>query len=48
MLALVIVAAAVVLVSTEAVVWLFQVVWISFLAVITQPLVGAVRERFTA
>lgn len=47
-LALVIVAAAVVLVSTEAVVWLFQVVWISFLAVIAQPLVAAVTERFTA
>lgn len=47
-LALLIVAVGVVLVSTEAVLWLFQVVWISFLAVITQPLVAAVTERFTA
>ncbi|HLT68013.1 MAG TPA: glycosyltransferase [Microbacterium sp.] len=47
-LALLIVAAGLVLVTSEAVLWLFQVVWISFLAVITRPLVAAVQERFTA
>jgi hypothetical protein len=47
-LALVITAGGVVLVSSEAVLWLFQVVWVSFLAVVTQPLVAAVTERFTA
>ena len=47
-LALLIVAVALVLVTTEAVLWLFQIVWVSFLAVITQPLVTIVKERFTA
>ena len=47
-LALLIVAVGLVLVTTEAVLWLFQVVWISFLAVTVRPLVAAVTEQFTA
>lgn len=46
-LALLIVAAGLVFVTSEAVLWLFQVIWISFLAVVTQPLVASVKERFT-
>lgn len=47
-LALLIVAAGLVLVTSEAALWLFQVVWISFLVVIARPLVAAVTEQFTA
>lgn len=47
-LALLLVAAAVVYASTEAVFWLFQVVWLAFLVVTARPLIDDVTGRFTA
>ncbi|WP_231916250.1 glycosyltransferase [Microbacterium karelineae] len=47
-LALLIVAVAVVFFTTEAVLWLCQVVWVAFLVVIARPLIADVTARFTA
>lgn len=47
-LALLVVAAAVVFVGTEGVLWLLAVVFAAFLRQIVKPLVADVQERFTA
>lgn len=47
-LALLIVAVALVLFTSEAVLWLLQVVWLAFLVVIARPLIADVTARFTA
>lgn len=47
-LALLIVAVATVFFTTEAVLWLFQVAWISFLVIVARPLLADVTARFTA
>ncbi|WP_221584697.1 glycosyltransferase [Microbacterium sp. G2-8] len=46
-LALLTVAVATVFFTTEAVLWLFQVVWISFLVIVARPLIADVTTRFT-
>lgn len=46
-IALIVVAVALVAMATEAVLWLAQVIWISYLAFVTRPLVADVTARFT-